>query len=115
MKLKNFADHINEAYNPNDERYSKLRSLGLTDEPELDDRMQGMLEEWRNDEEITRLIKALTVRSTDVIRKWFPVDDPSDSTAEEHFQEYIEMLDEVGLQEMGFLEYIALQYYNGYL
>ena len=115
MKLKNFADHINEAYNPNDERYSKLRSLGLTEEPELDDRIQGMLDEWANDEEITRLVKALRDRSTDVIRKWFPVDDPSDSTAEEHFQEYIEMLDEVGPNEMGFLEYIALQYYRGYL
>ena len=115
MKLKSFNEHLNEAYNPNDERFAKLRKLGLAEEPEMDDRMHGLQDEWMNDEEITRLVKALRDRSSDMIRKWFPVDDPSDSTAEEHFQEYIEMLDEVGLEEMGFLEYIALQYYNGYL
>lgn len=115
MKLKSFNEHLNEAYNPNDERFAKLRKLGLADEPEMDDRMHGLQDEWMNDEEITRLVSALRRRTSDMIHKWFPVDDPSDSTAEQHFEEYVEMLDELGPDELGFLEYMVMQYNNGYL
>ena len=115
MKLKSFNEHLNEAYNPNDERFAKLRKLGLADEPEMDDRMHGLQDEWMNDEEITRLVMALRNRTSDMIHKWFPVDDPSDSTAEQHFEEYVEMLDELGPDELGFLEYMVMQYNNGYL
>jgi hypothetical protein len=115
MKLKSFNEHLNEAYNPNDERFAKLRKLGLADEPEMDDRMHGLQDEWMNDEEITRLVNELRKRTSDVIHKWFPVDDPIDSTAEQHFEEYIEMLDELGPDELGFLEYMVMQYNNGYL
>ena len=119
MKLKSFNDHINEnkesGYNPNDPNFLRLKQLGLADEPEMDDRMHGLQDEWVNDEEITRLVTALRNRTSDMIHKWFPVEDPMDSTADEHFQEYVEMLDEVGADEMGFLEYMVLQYNNGYL
>lgn len=115
MKLKSFNDHINEAYNPNDPGFSRLRKLGLADEPEMDDRMHGLQDDWMNDEEITRLVRELRKRTSDMIHKWFPVEDPMDSTAEEHLQEYVEMLEELGADEMGFLEYMVLQYNNGYL
>jgi CHASE3 domain sensor protein len=114
MKLKNFSQHINEAYDPNDERYAKLRSLGLTDEPELEDRMQGLQQEWGDDYEIMRLTQALKKRTEDLIDKWFPTDDPADSTAEEHFQEYFDMLQELSTDELGMLEYLVVQKWAGY-
>jgi hypothetical protein len=114
MKLKSFNEHLNEAYDPNDERYAKLRSLGLTDEPEADERIQGLQEEWGNDDEITRLNLALKRRTEDLIDKWFPTDDPADPTAEDHFQEYFDMLEELGPDELGMLEYLVIQKWNGY-
>jgi hypothetical protein len=114
MKLKNFADHINEAYNPNDERYSKLKSLGLTEEPDLQERIDGLLKEWSNDDKITRLHLSLKRRTEDMISKWFPVDDPNDSTADEHFQDYVEMLEELSADEMGMLEWLVTQQWHGY-
>jgi hypothetical protein len=115
MKLKSFNEHVNEAYNPNDERFARLRELGLADDPEMEDRMNGLMEEWGDDPEITKLITALRARTVRMIGKWFPTEDPMDSTAEEHFQEYVDMLQELGADELGFLEYMVLQYYNGYL
>ena len=115
MKLKSFNEHIHEAFNPNDERYSKIRKLGLSPEPEMDDRMHGLQDEWMNDEEITRLVSKLRSRTLTMINKWFPTDDNSDSTAAEHFEEYADMLGELGAEELGFLEYMALQHWNGYL
>jgi len=114
MKLKTFNQHVTEAYNPNDERYTRLRSLGLTAEPELEDRIQGLQEEWGNDDEITRLTLALKKRTEDLIYKWFPTDEPKDQTAEEHFQEYFEMLEELGPDELGMLEYLVIQKWHGY-
>ena len=115
MKLKSFRQHINEAYNPNDERYARLRELGLADDPEMDDRINGLLEEWGDDPEITRLVTALKSRTVSMINKWFPAEDPIDPTAEEHFQEYVDMIQELSAEDMGFLEYMVLQHYNGYL
>ena len=114
MKLKSFNQHINEAYDPNDERYAKLRSLGLTDEPLTEERIQGLQEEWGNDDEITRLVQALKRRTEDMIDKWFPTDDPNDSTAEYHFQEYFDMLEELSADELGMLEYLVVQKWAGY-
>lgn len=115
MKLKSFNEHIHEAFNPNDERYSKLKKFGLANEPEMDDRMHGLQKEWGDDAEITRLVSKLRSRTLTMINKWFPTDDELDSTAAEHFEEYADMLGELGADEMGFLEYMVLQHYNGYL
>jgi hypothetical protein len=115
MKLKSFIDHINEAtYNPNDERYSKLRSLGLTDEPDVQERIEGLQEEWSDDSEITRLTQDLKKRTNDLIDKWFPTEDQNDTTANEHFQDYVEMLEELSADEMGMLEWLVTQKWHGY-
>jgi hypothetical protein len=114
MKIKSFIDHINEAYDPNDERYAKLRSLGLTDEPDMQERIEGLQEEWSDDSEIMRFTQDLKKRTNDLIDKWFPTEDPNDSTAEEHFQDYVEMLEELDAYDLGMLEYIVLQQKSGY-
>jgi len=119
MKLKSFIDHINEAkynpkptYNPNDEHYLKLKSLGLTEEPDLQERIEGLQKEWSDDIEIMRLTQNLKKRTNDLIDKWFPVKDQNDTTANEHFQDYVEMLEEV--YELGMLEWLVTQKWHGY-
>jgi hypothetical protein len=113
MKLKSFSQHINEAYDPNDERYAKLRSLGLTDEPDVQERIEGLQDEWSDDDEIMRLTQALKRRTGDLVDKWFPTDDPNDSTAEEHLDDYFDMLGELSADELGMLEYLVIQKLNG--
>jgi hypothetical protein len=49
-----------------------------------------------------------------MIRKWFPTEDQNDTTANEHFQDYVEMLEELSADEMGMLEWLVTQKWHGY-
>jgi hypothetical protein len=111
MKLKNFADHINEAYNPNDERYLKLKSLGLTEEPTLDDRIDGLQADWDSNPRIGELITELENIARPLINKWFPTDS-TDTVAIDHYMQYIERIGDLGSYDTGILEVMVTNSYD---
>ena len=113
MKLKSFRQHINEAYEPGDEKLRELRRLGLAEPPVLADRIDGLENEWGSDPEIEKLVSELKSRTGKLIYKWFPVGDPTDNMAFNHYQEYIEHIGDLGSYDTGLLEVLVNQEYDG--
>jgi hypothetical protein len=110
MKLKTFNQHINEAYDPGSESAKTLRSLGLAPDLELEERIEGMNDEWTQDPEIDRLVMALKQRTGALINKWFPLDD---SKARDDYFAYQEQLADMSSFDLGVLELMFIQDYNG--
>jgi hypothetical protein len=114
MKLKNFSQHINEAYDPNSEGAKKLRSFGLAPELTTDERLRGMGKEWESNQEVAKHVEALRSLTADVIYKWFPLNEPHSSDAEEAAHEAAELIGDLNLDEISLLQFLFVQEYNGY-